>query len=539
MKMWIGGLMALSAIALAACGNSGDQKSAGNAKTENAQSASGGMSCEALADLKLPETTITSAVVVPAGPFTMPTTSPGGGFNGRTAPPVDVPSFCRVSGNIEPTNHFEVWLPMKDAWNGRFEMVGGGGLAGVISYRAMVPNIKAGYVTSSTDTGHQVGDDSWLRDKAKVIDYGYRSVHETTLKSKAILAAFYGKPAKYNYFNGCSTGGRQGLMEAQRYPNDYDGIVSGSAVNWFVKTHVTQLWMQLAAKEKPESHLSQDDLNLIHNAVLAKCDQMDGVKDGILNDPRQCKFDPAVLQCKAGQKSGCLTEAQVTTVRKLYEGPVDPKTGEKIWYGMEPGSEAPPAFIHGWNFEVEGKGLTDIPLHYFRDMVFQDDNWDWTKFDFDKDVKTTEERTGEILNAIDPDLEPFASHGGKIVIYHGWDDPAIFPRGAVKYYEDVVDTERAKNPDDAMDKTQSFARLFMIPGMGHCGSGPGTDKFDMQSAVEAWVEKGEAPKDIMASHKDKDGNVTMSRPLCPYPQVAKYDGQGDPTKAASFTCGQE
>ena len=536
MKLWMGGLVFASMAVLAACGKSGDQ-----ASTETTQTAAAKpMACEDLAKLSLPETTITSAVVVPAGPFTIPGRKPDPTFgNIPTPPPVDLPSFCRVSGNIDPTNHFEVWLPMKDNWNGKFEMVGGGGLAGVISYSAMVPAVKAGYVTTSTDTGHQIGDDTWLRDKQKVVDYGYRSVHETTVKAKALLAAFYGKPADHNYFNGCSTGGRQGMMEAQRYPDDYDGIVSGAPVNWFVNTHVTQLWAQLASKGPGAARLSGDDLAMIHKAVLDQCDALDGAKDGIITDPRQCKFDPAVLECKKGATKGCLSAAQVETVKKIYEGPVSPSTGKPFWVGFEPGSEAPPGFIHGWGFEVEGDGLSDIPLHYFRDMVFQDDNWDWTKFDFDKDVKETEDRTGQILNATDPDLDKFMAHGGKFILYHGWDDPAIPPEGTVRYYEAVVDHEKAGHPDNAMAATEDFARLFMVPGMGHCRGGPmATDNFDMQSAIEAWVEKGQAPQSIMATHKDMTGAVTLSRPLCPYPEVAKYDGSGDLGKAESFTCGQ-
>jgi Tannase and feruloyl esterase len=542
MKLWMGGLMVASTVVLAACGKSGDQGTAENTQAENTQTAAAQpMSCEDLANLKLPETTITSAVVVPAGPFEVPGRAPGAfGGGGQTPPPVDMPSFCRVSGNIDPTNHFEVWLPMEDAWNGRFEMVGGGGLAGVISYGAMVPAVKAGYVTSSTDTGHQVGDDAWLRDKQKVIDYGYRSVHETAAKSKAILAAFYGKPADHNYFNGCSTGGRQGLMEAQRYPDDFDGIVSGAAVNWFVYTHVTQLYMQRMAQRSPAYTLSEANLETVTKAVMAQCDMIDGVKDNLLTDPRKCNFDAGTLLCKKGETKDCLTADQIDTVRKFYQGPVNPTTKEAFWVGMEPGGESPMGFIHGWTFqEGTADAPTDIPLHYFRDMVFQDDNWDWKKFDFDKDVQTTQDRTGQILNAIDPNLDAFNGHGGKIIIYHGWDDPLIFPEGTVRYYEEVVDHEKAANADDPMGATQSFARLYMVPGMGHCRGGPeATDNFDMQSAVEAWVEKGQAPQAIAATHKDMTGAVTMSRPLCPYPQEAKYDGTGDPTKAESFSCGQ-
>ncbi len=271
---------------------------------------------------------------------------------------------------------------------------------------------------------------------------------------------------------------------------------------------------------------------------MNQCDAQDGLKDNLLTDPRKCNFDPAVLQCKGAKTDSCLTKDQVATVKKIYEGPVNPTTGKAFWYGMEPGGESPPGLIHGWGFEVEGDTLSDIPMHYFKDMVFQDDNWDWTKFDFDKDVKETEARTGEILNATNPDISAFESHGGKLILYHGWDDPAIFPKGTVQYYTDMVATNQGDA--DPMTKTQSYARLFMVPGMGHCRGGPeATDKFDMQSAIEAWVEKGQAPEKIVADHKDMDGNVTMSRPLCPYPQAAKYDGSGDPTKAESFSCAAE
>ena len=542
MKLWMSGLLAASAALLAACGQSGDQTSAGTDQTASAEP----MTCEELAGLTLPETTISSAVVVPAGPFEVP----GGGprIPGASAPPpAEVPSFCRVSGVIAPDNHFEVWLPMKDVWNGRFQMVGGGGLAGNLTYNsfgsamgALIPNVKAGYATASTDTGHVASDYTWLRDPAKVIDYGYRSIHETAVKSKAILAAFYGRPADYNYFNGCSTGGRQGLMEAQRYPDDFDGIVSGAPVNWFVKTHVTQLWMQRAAQRSPAYTLSPENLATINKAVMAQCDAMDGLKDGLLNDPRACNFDPGTLLCKKGQTSDCLTAEQIDTAREFYKGPVDPKTGEAYWVGMEPGSEAPMGFIHGWTFELASPdGPTDIPKHYFGDMVFQDDNWDWKTFDFDKDIQTTEERTGQILNAIDPNLDAFSGHGGKLILYHGWDDPLIFPAGTVRYYGEVVDHEKAKGAEDPTAAAQAYARLFMVPGMGHCRGGPeATDNFDAQSAVEAWVEKGEAPDRILASHKYSDGKPDRTRPLCPYPAVAKYDGQGDSDKAESFSCAQ-
>jgi len=472
--------------------------------------------CHALGELALPETTSIEAEFIPGGSFTTP-------GSGRGAITAEVPAFCRVAGVIEPAIRFEVWLPDRDAWNGRLQAVGGGGFAGVISYRAMVPNIQAGYVTASTDTGHVAGELDWLSDEGRLRDYGYRAVHEMTLKSKAVIDAYYGERPSYSYFNGCSTGGRQGLMEAQRFPDDYDGIVTGAPVNYFVATHYTQLWVALAAKPVGETLLKPADLALVHDAVLAQCDVIDGVQDGVLEDPLVCDFDPGVLQCgPSGAAGQCLRNEQVTALRKIYEGPKNPRTGEQLHPGLVPGGEP------NWSL-VAGSDLASIPYEYFGRSVLGETQWDWRSYDFDADIENATHKTGEILDAIDPDLGPFRDASGKLILYHGWNDQVIFPEGTIDYYENVAAAAAG------LDETRDFFRLFMVPGMTHCRGGPGTDRFDAQTAIEAWVEQGDPPERLQASRVE-DGTVSRTRPLCPYPETARYTGAGDSDAAANFVC---
>jgi feruloyl esterase len=476
--------------------------------------------CHALAGLPLPDTKLTVAEV-PAGNF-----APGAQAGGQPLT-ANVPAFCRVSGIVAPAIKFEVWLPQQSAWNGRYQAVGGGGFAGVISYGAMLPAVQAGYVTSSTDTGHVAPAVEWLGDKDLVVDYGYRAIHEMTVKSKAIVNAYYGKPADYDYFNGCSTGGRQGLMEAQRFPDDFDGIVSGAPVNQFVATHFTQLWVALAAHEKDDAGvLSKANLDFVSRAAIAQCDANDGVKDGVLEDPRTCNFDPGVLQCAAGGSSAeCLAPVQVAALRKIYEGPKHPRTGAVLHPSLMPGGEST------WQL-VTTPGLVQIPYEYFGRSVLGNTSWDWRKFDFEKDVALATEKTGAVLNAIDPNLAPFKARGGKLIHYHGLNDQVIFPEGSIQYQQSVADKVA---PGKGITGVQDFYRLFMVPGMTHCRGGTGTDRFDAQAAIEAWVERGVAPTSIAAS-RIENGNTTRTRPLCPFPQTAKYDGSGDTNDAANFTC---
>ena len=477
--------------------------------------------CEALADLTLSEVVSLEVESVPAGPYSTP-------GRGQRQDVNDVPAFCKVTGVVEPAINFEVWLPEPEAWNGRFQAVGGGGFAGVISYSAMVPNVTAGYVTASTDTGHVASDLEWLSDEGLLRDYGYRAINEMTSKSKAILGAYYGRAADYNYFNGCSTGGRQGLMQAQRFHDDYDGIVSGAPVNHFVATHYTQLWIALAAKPVGDTLLTPTELSVVNSAVLAQCDTIDGVEDGVIEDPRMCTFDPGTLQCSSGASSQCLSPEQVDAVRKIYAGPSNPRTGEQLHPGLAPGGEL------SWSL-VAGSGAAPIADEYFSRSVFNDVDWDWRTFDYDSDVERSYETTGEALVATDPHLGEFRDAGNKLILYHGWNDQVIFPEGTIDYYQRVAATV-GSGADGGIGETRDFFRLFMAPGMQHCRGGPGPSQFDAQAAIEAWVEEGIAPDRIEASLVE-DGNLTRTRPLCPYPETARYVG-GDPDQAASFVCSE-
>jgi feruloyl esterase len=392
----------------------------------------------------------------------------------------------------------------------------------------MARALQGGYATASTDTGHVAPDVEWLGDAGLLRDYGYRAIYEMTAKAKAVLNAYYGRAAAYDYFNGCSTGGRQGLMQAQRFPGDYDGIVSGAPVNYFAAIHYTQLWVAVAVKAASDvSILSQADLDLVNNAVLAQCDVRDGVADGVIENPLLCDFDPAELQCSGTATGQCLNEDQVAALHKIYSGPTDPRTGEPLHPGYARGGES------GWNI-VTDSGLVPIPRDFFTRSVFKDLNWNWRTFDFAADPERTRRLTSEVLDATNPDLGAFASRGGKLILYHGWNDQGIPPEASINYYKSVEETLAAR-PNRMNLQTRDFFRLFMVPGMKHCRGGPGTSDFDAQRAIEAWVERGIAPDRIEASHRE-DGTVTRTRPLCPYPQTAQYDGTGDTNDAANFVC---
>lgn len=474
--------------------------------------------CESLATLKLDHTEITTAQAVPAGSF------PVEGFGGP--PTMNVPSFCRIAGHIHPSSDsdiaFEVWLP--DKWNGRFQAVGNGGLAGMIVTQAMAGALWGGYATAGTDTGHKGGaaTGGWaLGHPEKIVDFGYRAIHEMTLRAKALIDAFYGSPARYAYWNGCSEGGGQALSEAQRYPDDYDGIVAGAPANNFVHLQVGGNWISQAIHKDPATFLSPDKLPAITAAVMAQCDSADGVTDGVLEDPRTCKFDPSVLACKGEESASCLTRPQIEGLRKVYDGARNPQTGEQVFPGYMRGGE------NGWGFWVAGTGAPPrnaqhgISVVFFRNFVFDDPNWDWKTFDFDKDVALADKKVGAIINQINPDLSAFKRHGGKLLQYHGWNDPAISPLNSIDYFQSV---------QKKMGDTASFYRLFMIPGLEHCVGGPGPGHFDQMGVLVDWVEKGTAPDSIIGSRPGR------TRPLCPYPQTAKYKGSGSTDDAQNFVC---
>jgi hypothetical protein len=473
--------------------------------------------CASLSTLALPNTSITLAQTVPAGSFSPPTGQPV----------ANLPAFCRVAGVIHPVEDsliaFEVWIPSA-GWNGKFYGVGNGGYAGSIGYGALGIAVRHGYAAASTDTGHTGGGEpnaSWaLGHPQKAIDFGYRAIHETAVKGKAIAAAFYGSAVQRSYFNGCSNGGRQALMEAQRYPEDYDGIVAGAPANYWTHLLTEGLWDAQALLLEPGSYIPASKIPAVENAVVAACDAADGVKDGVVDNPSQCHFDPSTLLCKAGDSDACLTAPQVAALRKLYDGP-----GEKIFPGHAPGGEDGPG---GWAAWVTGpareKSLGfEFGTQFFKNFVFLDAAWDYHTFNLERDVKKADEKMAHVLNATDADLKPFARHGGKLILYHGWSDAAISPYNTINYYNRVEEKLKAK-------ETAAFVRLYLAPGMQHCGGGPGPNAFDMNKPIEAWVEQGVPPGPIVATRPGR------SRPLCPYPEVARWKGSGSTDDAANFAC---
>lgn len=494
--------------------------------------ASAATTCGNLASLGLPNTTITAAQVVNAGPFTA--------ANGQT---FTLPEFCRVAGYSTPSSdsdiQFEVWIPYS-TWNGKLEVVGGGGFAGTISFSAMATALNLGYATASTDTGHQnpsSADGSWaLGHPQKVIDFGYRAIHLTTVNAKAIVTAYAGAP-KYDYFNGCSTGGRQALKEAQMFPDDFDGIIAGDPANYWVELNFGQLWPYLVnhPDSSPNPVLPTSLYPLVNNAVLKQCAGHDGgvASDLFISDPPTCNFNPKELQCKPNQDpTTCLSAAQVGVVDQIYAGAHNPLTWQPIFPGFARGSET--------DWAGEANSLFAIAVSYMQYWVFDDPSFNvQTSLNFGRDVALAKRLDNGVTEATNPDLRPFLGHG-KLIQYHGWADGTIAPGESPQYYQSVeAKLYPHSSPREALRQTQESYRLFMVPGMFHCSGGPGANSFDTLTALDTWVEQGTAPDQIIATHYNNNvqsQGVAFTRPLCPYPQVAKYSGTGATTNAASFVC---
>jgi feruloyl esterase len=479
--------------------------------------------CDSLATLALPDASITSAQEVPAGQFAPPGGANAKGKNKGLNPYADLPAFCRIAATLRPTSDsdikIEVWLPTS-GWNQKYQAVGNGGWAGVISYPAMAEALRVGYATSSTDTGHIGGSGSFaLGHQEKLVDFGWRSEHEMTVKSKAIIQAFYGNAPRLSYWNGCSTGGRQGLQEAQRFPGDYDGIIAGAPAN----RTAFSLWAAFAVLKDPQSFIPASKYPLIHQAALNACDARDGVKDGLIEDPTRCKFDPKVLLCKGADGPSCLTAPQVEAAKKMYAPGTNPRTGQVLFPTLVPGTEL------GWGVQVAGPDPSANIFDHFKYVVYKDPNWNWRTFDFDTGVARAEQPENNVMNATDPNLKPYFSHNGKLLMYHGWADTNVSTLNTIKYYKSVADTLGGAS------KTMNNMRLFLEPGMGHCGGGEGPNVFDKITALDQWVDQNKAPERIVASHST-DGKVDRTRPLCAYPQVAKYKGSGSIDEASNFTC---
>jgi feruloyl esterase len=485
--------------------------------------------CDSLQALELTNTTLEAAEVILPG-----WSSPMLDFQSAGEQVVVDTTFCRVAGVITPAIHFEVWMPLtsgQNTWNGRFVGIGNGGLAGTIRYPDLNEYMMKGFATASTDTGHQGDswDGTWMLHNPDIwADFAYRSIHMTTLAAKAVLQAFYGDAPRYSYFVGCSDGGYQALMEAQRYPTDYDGIVAGNPGNYPTRSCAGEVYRSYLTNRSPENVIPKEKLPAIQQAALNACDADDGLADSVIGDPLRCDFDPATMLCRGADSPDCLTAGEVDTLQKVYAGLYDPTTGVQFWPGLEPGGELfwtlKSGFLSG---NVFGPALA-----YFQYILFENTpNWDWRTFDFtnpkDFAIITEGERLyGPVLDANSPDLSAFRASGGKLLLYHGWSDQMNSPRHTINYYESVeAFMGGAAN-------TQDFFRLFMVPGMIHCG--PGTDGLrivNMLQAVTKWVEQGRAPDTMVSS-----GDNGMKRLLCPYPQVAIYKGSGDTNRLESYRC---
>ena len=461
----------LAAGTAAALAGASRPEAAGGAPAARPIQAAGACARIAEAQLGLPHTTVTVAEAV-TPPFTPPETFSSRGFI------VDGVSFCRVAGTSRPEAgseiRFEVWLPPADAWNGRFQGIGSGGSAGAIRYPQLAAAVRNGYAAVATDNGHTSTsgfDGSWsLGHPVRLVDFGYRAQHEATVAGKAVTGAYYGRPADYAYFVGCSQGGHHALMEAQRYPDDYDGIVAGAPANYWIGLMTGELWAGLATTKDPAQDLPREKLPLLGAAVLDACDAVDGLEDGLIDDPRACDFDPGVLACAGADGADCLTAGQIAAARAIYAGPVRPSTGEQLFPGYPPGSEwfEAPDGRGGWGRYWSGitrpGGST---ADFMRYSVFEDPDHELTQFDFDDDWVLANTRPlgagaddtlGSALNATDPDLSAFKARGGKLISYHGWADALIPGSYAVEYYESVIAEQ------GGLDATADFYRLFMGRG---------------------------------------------------------------------------
>ena len=530
--------------------------------TAGAQSAAT-KSCESLIQRELSGAKILSATSVAPGAFTPPQTlAPW--MLGDPNLYKTLPSFCRIIAEANPSADssikIEVWIPLGDsqeaAWNGKLQGWGNGGFAGEIDYHALAIAVKKGYAAVGTDTGHAAGgtDATWaLGHPEKVADFGYRGIHEMTRVAKSTIKAFSGKDPQHSYFIGCSNGGRQALMEAQRFPDDYDGILAGAPANYWTHLLTKALADAQATTLDTASYIPSSKLPAIAHAVNAACDAQDGVSDGILNDPRRCHFEPAAMLCKEADSDSCLSAPQVTALKKLYAGP-DDAAGRKIFPGYLPGAEEGQGGWAPWiTGSAPGKSLLfAFSGGYFSNIIYEKSDWNYREVNVDAAMHAADEKTAQILNATNPNLAPFKAHGGKLILYHGWNDPAISALNTVNYFTEMLSKMGG-------NETEAFARLYMVPGMQHCQGGPGPDSFgqspsgapdaqhNIELALEQWVEKGVAPSAIIATKSSstepdrsdsagpaKPGKIT--RPLCPFPQIAKYKGSGDPSDAANFAC---
>jgi feruloyl esterase len=484
------------------------------------------MPCEQLATVALERATITSATDVAAGLFKPAAEANAGGPppQAGTPPPQPIPQHCRVTMVLKPTPdstiHVELWLPT-ESWNGKFLTVGNGGWAGAIQgYGDMQEALRRGYATAATDTGHSAADGPAgmfaLGHPEKIVDFAYRALHDMTVKSKRLIDVFYSEPLDYSYYKGCSTGGRQGVMAAQRYPGDYDGIIAGALANRHIHMHTAGAYRAMQLARHPELAVAEGKAKLVTDAILKQCDTLG---EGFLNNPRQCSFDFTTLACGAsGGSDSCLTPGELTSVQTFYGG-LENSKGELIFSGQALGVPMP-ALVSS------NEPPNPFAFDSIRILGFQDANYDWRQFDLDRDMPRVDAAAG-FVDAVDPDLRAFEAHGGKLVLYAGWRDTGITPENTVLYYETVLQ-EMGPQQDDWM-------RLFLVPGMGHCGGGPGPNSFDSLTALERWREKDVAPTEMLGTNRQ----AGLARPICAYPAYAKYDRSGEQKNAANWSCAAE
>lgn len=508
--------------------------------------------CEGLRSLDLASTEIVAAQEVRAGPVQMPS------YMGEPAAMIHLPAHCRVAGVLRPTPdsliRFETWMPVS-GWNGRFEGVGNGNYAGMLSIEALAHGVLRGSAIATTDTGHSSTPadpqaSAWGSRREKVIDFGYRAIHEMTRVSKQLVRAYYGVPPRNSYFVSCSNGGRQGLMSAQRYPQDYDGIVAGAPARSWTRLNSTFMAHHRRFTLDPETRLPEGKVALLAQAVTRVCDGADGLVDGVIDDPRLCRFDTASLQCRGEDAADCLTVKQIETVRLLRQGTSTPAFARLP--GLPPGTES-----DAWTTWIFGlppmrSGYDYLGTPFFRDLLYNDPAWTPAKFDLDRDSAAARRELSPILDADDPDLRRYFARGGKLILYTGWLDPAIPALDTIEYYDDV----RRRVGADVADR---HMRLFVVPGMAHCGDGPGFTSFgqwyngtgrprdDVRAALFRWVERGSAPATLAAARSGaslwtdprvgmKPGESRPTRLVCAYPRHARWIGTGSTDEAANFAC---
>lgn len=467
-----------------------------------------------------------------------------------------LPEFCQADGQVAtPGNLVNVRLRLPATWNGKFYFHGVGAFAGSVeppqlvptNVNTAIPGLVRGYATASTDTGHQgaTREASWaLNNRAKELDYAHRGTHAATVAAKTLTAAYYGVAPLRSYFVGCSNGGAQALMEAQRYPEDFNGIVAGAPS---FRTFIGRTLAYQALLASLDAYIPAAKLDAISRAVLTACDALDGLADGLVSDPPSCTFKPETLLCPRGDGPDCLTKGQVETLKKLYSGssrrdgkfkipgfPVGHEAGSTGWQRSIVGATFPERRPDGTLvFTSNPPSNFELQDQYLRYLAFETDepNYDWRRFNLDREAPRLE-FMWRILRPTDPNLRPFRARGGKLIMYHGWADPSLSAYETLGYYDQVVRAVGGKPQAD------SFVRLFLAPGMHHCGGGPGPNSFvsEAVAALEAWVEQGKAPDAILATHVNDTGVVGRTRPLCPWPQVAKYKGTGSSEDAANFVC---